>query len=160
MTQKLPSDLWFSNADSLPWFLEEMKLKSFYDLCCQSNNEKLIEKYGIKRRECVGYNTGCGEYGHRFVFVDKEKFDREKQIFELDISSEIDENHTMSYTFESKRDLLYFHNYIALRKVIEQAYGNGEFVIKKYAEELLDILARNGIKLNPEFLESSKENDQ
>lgn len=66
----------------------------------------------------------------------------------------------MSYTFESKRDLLYFQNYIALRKVIEQAHGNGEFVIKKYAEELLDILARNGIKLNPEFLESSKENEQ
>ena len=82
MRQKPPSDLWFSNADSLPWFLQEMKLESFYDLRYYNNNEKLIETYGIKRRECIENHTGCGEYGHHFVFVDREKFDKEKEKYE------------------------------------------------------------------------------
>ena len=37
----------------------------------------------------------------------------------------------MSYIFESKRDLLYFRNYIALKNAIEQVGGSGDFVIKK-----------------------------
>jgi hypothetical protein len=82
MKPKLPSDLWFSDADSLPWFLVEMGLKSCYDLRYNNNNEKLIEKYGIKRRECVNAHTGYGEYGHHFVFVDKKKFEKAKQIYE------------------------------------------------------------------------------
>jgi hypothetical protein len=77
MFKSKTTDLWFSDADSLPWFLVEMGLKSCYDLRYCGNNEKLIEKYGIKRRECVNAHTGCGEYGHHFVFVDKEKFDKE-----------------------------------------------------------------------------------
>ena len=47
------------------------------------------------------------------------------------------------YMFESKRDLLYFNNREALRKAIEEAKGNADFVIPKMAEELLDTLARN-----------------
>jgi hypothetical protein len=82
MFKKHPSDLWFSNADSLPWFLVEMGLKSCYDLRYCNNNKKLIERYGIKRRECVNEHTGCGEYGHHFVFVDKEKFDKAQQKFQ------------------------------------------------------------------------------
>lgn len=76
------TDIWFSNADSLPWFLEEMKLNSCYDLRYNNNNEKLIEKYGIKRRECKNAETGYGEYGHHFVFVDREKFHKEKERYE------------------------------------------------------------------------------
>ena len=79
---KHPSDLWFSDADSLPWFLVEMELRSCYDLRYCGNNEKLIEKYGIKRRECVNAHTGYGEYGHHFVFVDEEKFNKEKERYE------------------------------------------------------------------------------
>jgi hypothetical protein len=69
MSQKLPSDLWYSNADTLPWFLQEMGLTSCYQAC--DHEQKLIEKYGIRRRGTVGY-----EYGHHFVFVDKEKFNK------------------------------------------------------------------------------------
>ena len=54
----------------------------------------------------------------------------------------------MSYIFESKRDLLYFRNYIALKNAIEQVGGSGDFVIKKCGEELLDTLTRNGIEMN------------
>jgi hypothetical protein len=79
--EKLPFDLWFSNACPFPWFLQELNLKSFYDLRYNNKNKELIEKYGIKRRECVGVETGCGEYGHHFVFVDREKFDKEKERY-------------------------------------------------------------------------------
>jgi hypothetical protein len=82
--KKPSSDLWFSDADSLPWFLREMGLKSCYDLRYHNNNEKLVEKYGIKRRECVNAHLGYGEYGHHFVFVDKEKFNKEKENYEHD----------------------------------------------------------------------------
>jgi len=57
----------------------------------------------------------------------------------------------MSYNFESKRDLIYHQNYIALEQAIEQAGGLGEKVIKDLALGLLDTLARNEIKLNPEY---------
>ncbi len=77
---KPPSDLWFSDADSLPWFLKEMGLRSCYDACY--HEQKLIEKYGIRRRDLVGY-----EYGHHFVFVDKEKFDRELKRFNDELAS-------------------------------------------------------------------------
>lgn len=59
----------------------------------------------------------------------------------------------MSYVFESKRDLLYHKNYLALCEALEQAKGNGPFIIDKYAGELLDILARNNIELNPKYLD-------
>ena len=58
----------------------------------------------------------------------------------------------MSYIFESKRDLLYFKNYVALRAAIDSAGGNGEYVIKEDGEELLNQLARNNIELNPRVL--------
>jgi hypothetical protein len=58
----------------------------------------------------------------------------------------------MSYVFESKRDLLYHENYIALREAIERAGGNGEKAIKDLALGLLDTLARNEIKLNAEYI--------
>ena len=56
------------------------------------------------------------------------------------------------YVFESKRDLLYHQNYIALMKAINHAGGNGEFVIDKCASELLDTLARNNIELSAKYL--------
>jgi hypothetical protein len=55
--------------------------------------------------------------------------------------------------FESKRDLLYHQNYIALMKAINQAGGNGEFVIDRCASELLDTLARNNIELSAKYLD-------
>jgi hypothetical protein len=79
----MTSDLWFSDADSLPWFLREMGLNSFYDLRYNGNNEKLIDKYGIKRRECVNAHTGYGEYGHHFVFVDEQKFRQKEKLKEV-----------------------------------------------------------------------------
>jgi hypothetical protein len=57
----------------------------------------------------------------------------------------------MSYIFESKRDLLYFKNYVALSKAIEQAGGRSDLVIKE-CENMLDNLARNNIELNPKYL--------
>jgi hypothetical protein len=56
------------------------------------------------------------------------------------------------YVFESKRDLLYYQNYLALMKAINHAGGNGEFVIDKCASELLDTLARNNIELSAKYL--------
>ena len=58
----------------------------------------------------------------------------------------------MSYIFESKRDLLYFKNYVALRAAIDAAGGNGAFTIKETGEGLLSHLARNNIELNPRFI--------
>ena len=58
----------------------------------------------------------------------------------------------MSYIFESKRDLLYFKNYVGLRAAIDAAGGDGEYVIKEDGEELLNQLARNNIELNPRLL--------
>ena len=58
----------------------------------------------------------------------------------------------MSYIFESKRDLLYFKNYVALRAAIDAAGGGGEYVIKEDGEKLLNQLARNNIELNPRFI--------
>lgn len=52
----------------------------------------------------------------------------------------------MSYMFESKRDLVYFKNYLSLQKAIEDAGGDGNELIIQH-EELLDILARNEISL-------------
>ena len=57
------------------------------------------------------------------------------------------------YVFESKRDLLYYQNYIALMKAINHAGGNGEFVIDKCASELPDTLARNNIELSAKYLD-------
>jgi len=57
------------------------------------------------------------------------------------------------YVFESKRDLLYHKNYLALMKAINHAGGNGEFVIDKCASELLDTLARNNIELSAKYLD-------
>ena len=56
------------------------------------------------------------------------------------------------YAFESKRDLLYFKNRETLRKAIEEAKGNADFVIPKMAEELLDTLARNNIALEAKYI--------
>jgi hypothetical protein len=56
------------------------------------------------------------------------------------------------YVFESKRDLLYHQNYLALMKAMNHAGGNGEFIINKCAVELLDILARNNIELSAKYL--------
>ncbi len=56
------------------------------------------------------------------------------------------------YVFESKRDLLYYQNYLALMKAINHAGGNGEFVIDRCASELLDTLARNNIELSAKYL--------
>jgi len=58
----------------------------------------------------------------------------------------------MSYVFESKKDLIYHENYIALEKAIECAGGLGDKVIKDQALGLLDTLARNEIKLNAEYI--------
>jgi hypothetical protein len=58
----------------------------------------------------------------------------------------------MSYVFESKRDLLYHQNYIALVEAIESAGGSGERFVKELALGLLDTLARNEIKLNPVYI--------
>ncbi len=58
----------------------------------------------------------------------------------------------MSYIFESKRDLLYHQNYITLKRAIENAGGDGEKIINDLAADLLDILARNVIKLNTEYI--------
>jgi len=63
------------------------------------------------------------------------------------------------YTFESKRDQLYFRNREELRKAIELAGGNGDFVISKTAEELLDTLAKNSIELEAHYIgEKNNEN--
>ena len=48
----------------------------------------------------------------------------------------------MSYIFESKKDLIYHQNYIALEQAIERAGGFGEKVIKDLALGLLDTLAK------------------
>ena len=61
------------------------------------------------------------------------------------------------YVFESKRDLLYHQNYLALMKAMNHAGGNGEFVIDKCARELLDTLARNNIKLSAKYLDCPQE---
>ena len=61
------------------------------------------------------------------------------------------------YVFESKRDLLYHQNYLALMKAMNHAGGDGEFVINKCASELLDTLARNNIKLSAKYLDCPQE---
>lgn len=66
----MKSDLWFSNADALPWFIEEMGLESCYD--AHYHEHELKEKYGIYRRLALGT-----EYGHHFVFTDEEKYNKE-----------------------------------------------------------------------------------
>lgn len=53
----------------------------------------------------------------------------------------------MKYIFESKRDLIYFENYLKLRRAIEHAGGDGDRVIADLAEGLLDTLAKNSIEL-------------
>ena len=58
----------------------------------------------------------------------------------------------MSYVFESKRDLLYHQNYLALRQAFAHTTASEQAIDKVLNEEaakLLDILARNEIKLNP-----------
>jgi hypothetical protein len=57
------------------------------------------------------------------------------------------------YVFESKRDLLYHQNYLALMKAMNHAGGNGEFILNKCAGELLDILAKNNIELSAKYLD-------
>jgi hypothetical protein len=61
------------------------------------------------------------------------------------------------YVFESKRDLMYHQNYLALMKAMNHAGGDSEFVINKCAGELLDILARNNIELSAKYLDSPQE---
>jgi hypothetical protein len=63
----------------------------------------------------------------------------------------------MSYVFESKRDLLYHENYIALREAIERAGGDGERAIEKLALGLLDTLARNEIELSAKYIGDREE---
>ena len=63
------------------------------------------------------------------------------------------------YIWESKRDLLYFKNRETLRKAIEEAEGNGEFVISKMAEELLGTLAKNNIKLEARYVKDTQQHD-
>jgi hypothetical protein len=63
------------------------------------------------------------------------------------------------YIWESKRDLLYFKNRETLRKAIEEAKGNGEFVISKMAEELLDTLAKNSIALEAKYVKDTQQHD-
>jgi hypothetical protein len=63
------------------------------------------------------------------------------------------------YIWESKRDLLYFKNRETLRKAIEEAKGNGEFVISKMAEELLDTLAKNNIALEAKYVKDTQQHD-
>jgi hypothetical protein len=63
----------------------------------------------------------------------------------------------MSYTFESKRDLIYHQNYIALEQAIEQAGGAGEKAIKDLALGLLDTLARNEIELSAKYIGDREE---
>ena len=58
----------------------------------------------------------------------------------------------MSYIFESKSDLLYHENYIALRKAIERAGGDGDYVIETCGKDLLDTLARNQIELSANYI--------
>lgn len=65
----------------------------------------------------------------------------------------------MSYVFESKRDLLYHQNYLALSQAIENAGGDGERVLKEFALKLLDTLARNEIKLNPVYTGNRETNE-
>lgn len=64
----------------------------------------------------------------------------------------------MSYIFESKRDLLYFKNYLALKKAVEDAAGDGDKLLAKH-EEFLDTLARNEISLNPEYIGNRENNE-
>lgn len=64
----------------------------------------------------------------------------------------------MSYVFESKRDLLYHQNYLALKQAVENAGGDSEKVITEIAVNLLDILARNEIKLNPQYIGNRLDN--
>jgi len=64
----------------------------------------------------------------------------------------------MQYVFESKRDQLYFRNYIDLSRAIEEAGGRSDFVIKEY-EKMLDNMARNNIELNPKYLDSPEETE-
>jgi exonuclease VII small subunit len=80
---KLKTDLWFSDTDDVPWFIQETaKQLSFkpipiacscYAASDHNFKEILINKYGIRRREARGM-----EYGHHFVFVDKNKFETER----------------------------------------------------------------------------------
>lgn len=60
----------------------------------------------------------------------------------------------MSYVFESKRDLVYHQNYLALKQAIENAGASGwgaDKLLRETASELLTILANNKIKLNPVY---------
>ncbi len=63
----------------------------------------------------------------------------------------------MIYKFESKRDELYLKNYLSLNKAITHAGGNGEMIISKMAEDLLDTLARNNIQISAEYIEELKD---
>jgi hypothetical protein len=56
----------------------------------------------------------------------------------------------MVYKFESKRDKIYFDNYLELQRAIEDAGGNFEIVIKEHSA-FLDILARNSIELKAKY---------
>jgi hypothetical protein len=56
------------------------------------------------------------------------------------------------YQFQSKSDEIYFNNYLDLVNAIEKAGGNGRFVIDRIGGELLDILARNSILINPIYV--------
>ena len=64
----------------------------------------------------------------------------------------------MAYVFESKRDLLYHQNYLALKQAIENAGGDSEKVLTEIAANLLDVLARNEIKLNPQYIGNRLDN--
>lgn len=65
----------------------------------------------------------------------------------------------MSYVFESKRDLLYHNNYLALKRAMEQAGGDGERAIKNLALGLLDTLARNEIELSAKYIGDREETE-
>jgi hypothetical protein len=56
------------------------------------------------------------------------------------------------YVFESKRDLLYHNNYLALNEALEQA-GVMVLLLSASVSELLDTLARNNIELSAKYLD-------
>jgi len=83
MNAQLRSDIWFAwfaDVDDLPWFIKEMGLSSCYDV--HYHKEKLEAKYGIYRRSPLG-----DEYGHHFVFTDKEKYYKELARYEAEKAS-------------------------------------------------------------------------
>lgn len=58
----------------------------------------------------------------------------------------------MSYVFESKKDLLYHQNYLALTRAIQNAGGDPEKIVDGTVDSLLADLARNEIKINAEYI--------